>query len=118
MSGGNLCAWYFKNNTASVYDSTGCTLSTAGYNDGRWHLATFIVDSSGGRLYVDGVLKGTQAWVGATPGADNNGSQALSIGTYPGSTPTPYFPGSIDEVRIYNRALSAAEAAQLYQMGK
>jgi hypothetical protein len=28
-----------------------------------------------------------------------------------------YFPGTIDDVRIYNRALTAAEVKQLYKLG-
>jgi hypothetical protein len=36
-----------------------------------------------------------------------------------GFTPSSqYFTGTIDEVRIYNRALSAQEVQQLYLMGK
>ncbi len=29
-----------------------------------------------------------------------------------------YFPGTIDDVRIYNRALSASEVKQLYNLGR
>jgi hypothetical protein len=37
------------------------------------------------------------------------------VGTYGGSR---FFTGSIDDVRIYSRVLSAAEVKQLYMVGK
>ena len=55
---GSLCAWYFKNGSNYVYDGSGCTLPTPGYNDGQWHQAVFVVDAAGGRLYVDGRRRG------------------------------------------------------------
>ncbi|PYS95480.1 MAG: hypothetical protein DMF50_08675, partial [Acidobacteria bacterium] len=36
-NGGNLCAWYFKDASDYVWDGTGCTLMTGGYNDSQWH---------------------------------------------------------------------------------
>src|SRR5204862_8056268 len=54
FNNGNLCAWYMKDSANYVYDGTNCTLSTPGYNDGGWHQAAFVVDTAGGRLYVDG----------------------------------------------------------------
>jgi hypothetical protein len=42
--------------------------------------------------------------------------QDLHLGHYPGAYGgAEYFPGVLDEVRIYNRALSAEEVASLYQ---
>jgi len=72
----------------------------------------FVVDAAGGRLYVDGVLKATQPWTGV-PGATST-TQPLGLGVYPDSTgPNNYFPGSLDDVRIYERALSAGEVQAL-----
>jgi Concanavalin A-like lectin/glucanases superfamily len=34
------------------------------------------------------------------------------------SAPVPYFRGAIDDLRIYNRALSATEVQQLYNAGR
>src|SRR5204862_2749470 len=53
MFNGAVCAWYFVSGTVNVYDATSCTLSASGFNDNNWHLATFVVDSTGGKLYVD-----------------------------------------------------------------
>jgi concanavalin A-like lectin/glucanase superfamily protein/Big-like domain-containing protein len=113
FNNGNLCAWYLTTPSSYVYDGGSCTLSTAGYNDGLWHQAVFVVDASGGRLYVDGAQKGSRAWTGL-PGKATT-AQDVHLGHYPGVSGTPYLPGAVDEVRIYSRALSASEVLQLYQ---
>jgi hypothetical protein len=112
LNKGNLCAWYLRNTSNYVYDGGTCTLSTAGYNDGRWHQAVFVVDASGGRLYVDGIQKGSRSWTGL-PGRPTT-AQDVHLGHYPGASGTPYLPGAIDALRIYSRALSASEVLQLY----
>jgi hypothetical protein len=42
----------------------------------------------------------------------------ITIGSRQETGQQGYFPGSIDDVRIYNRALTASEVQQLYLMGK
>jgi hypothetical protein len=60
-------------------------------------------------------------------GVDDTGASGGNTGTYFGpSTPgaignnntSAAFNGDIDEVRLYNRALSADEVAALYNMGR
>ncbi|MBI4583047.1 MAG: LamG domain-containing protein [Planctomycetes bacterium] len=66
------------------------------------HLAA-TYDGSRLRLYVNGVEKGSAAQAGGI----NPSSTPLRLG---GNTyGDEFFPGRIDEVRIYNRALTAAE---------
>ncbi|MBI2468899.1 MAG: hypothetical protein HYV62_13990 [Candidatus Rokubacteria bacterium] len=116
VSSGNLCAWYLRDGSNYVYDGGGCTLSTAGANDNQWHHVAFIVDASGGRLYVDGALKASQPWTG-TAGAPTT-LQSLHVAHYPGAFGgAEYFPGVLDDARIYNRALSAEEILALYSQG-
>jgi hypothetical protein len=110
-AGGELGAWYFGSGGDVGY--TNGNITASGYFDGNWHLATFVVDSGGGYLYVDGVLKSSGTWAGS-PSVSTTG-QTLAIGIYPGSG---NFDGAIDETRIYNRALSADEIKRLYLMGK
>ena len=69
----------------------------------------FVVDNAGGHLYVDGVLTASQAWTGL-PGPATT-TQPLELGVYPGLPGGWYFFGAVDDVRIYNRALSATEVA-------
>ncbi|HYV20137.1 MAG TPA: LamG domain-containing protein [Verrucomicrobiae bacterium] len=109
-NGGSLCAWYFRDASNYIWDGSGCTLATPGINDGLWHHVAFTVDASGGRLFVDGTLRMTQSWTG-TPGATTT-TQDLSLARYPG-TAVPGLRARIDDVRIYNRALSAQELSSL-----
>ena len=78
---------------------------------GAWtHLAT-TYDGTTQRFYVNGVLVGTANPVVA--GSQNTivtSNGALRIGGDASST-GEFFQGLIDEVRVYNRALSAAEIA-------
>jgi beta-lactam-binding protein with PASTA domain len=67
------------------------------------HLAT-TYDGANQRFYVNGVLVGTTAGTGSI--VVSNGS--IRIGGNASST-GEFFQGLIDEVRVYNRALSAAE---------
>jgi hypothetical protein len=110
-TGGSLCAWYFRDASNYIWDGSGCTLATPGFNDGQWHHVAFIVDDSGGRLFVDGVLRASRPWTG-TPGATTT-TQSLSLAQYPG-TASPCLPGQIDEVQIYNRALGASDVSSLF----
>lgn len=71
---------------------------------GTWtHIAT-TYDGANQRFYVNGVLVATRAQTGLI--AVGNG--ALRIGGNASFT-DEFFEGLIDEVRVYNRALSAAE---------
>jgi hypothetical protein len=66
------------------------------------HIAT-TYDGANMRIYVNGVLVATRAQAGNLA----VGNQALRIGG--NNVSGEFFKGLIDEVRIYNRALSAAE---------
>jgi hypothetical protein len=112
-SGGNLCAWYFRDASNYVWDGSACTLATPGFNDGQWHHVAFVVDASGGRLFVDGTQRASRPWTG-TPGPTTT-AQGLSLAKYPG-TPLPCLPGRLDDVRIYNRALGASEVSSLFNV--
>ena len=111
MYGGKLCAWYFRDGTDYVWDGSGCTLPVVGYNDGQWHMATFTVDASGGKLYVDGSLKASRGWNGRAGAATT--TVPLVFGNYQGVS-RAYFGGSLDEIRVYGSSLSAAQVTGLY----
>ena len=76
---------------------------------GDWHHIAYAIDVAGSAdLYLDGVLATTIAFSG-TP-LFMKPDQELRIGNCSGAE---YMNGLIDEVRIYNRALSPAEVASL-----
>ncbi|MCJ7816955.1 MAG: Ig-like domain-containing protein, partial [Candidatus Aenigmarchaeota archaeon] len=89
--------------------------STSTLNDNNWHHAVGIHSGSTGSLYIDGVLNGS----GSNAAENFNGYWRMGgymLGSWPlGSN--GYFPGSIDDVRIYNYALSSQEILSLYQAG-
>ncbi|MGB4833411.1 MAG: LamG domain-containing protein, partial [Candidatus Moraniibacteriota bacterium] len=66
------------------------------------------------QIYVNGVSQSVTELTTPTGTADSEVSFNVSIG-YDGYV---YAMGAIDDVRIYNRALSATEVASLYDMGK
>jgi hypothetical protein len=80
--------------------------------DGRWHFVVGTYDGAAVRLYVDGKQVGSGTpWtqpIGYTLSASND----LFIGDYPGCRNIDWgFRGTIDEVSVWSRALSAAEIA-------
>jgi hypothetical protein len=84
------------------------------YNDGQWHYAVVTYGSSTIRLYIDGIQVATSATSGAIP--DNTGTQPLRIGAN-SLSPNGFFTGNADEVRVWNRVLSAGEIASQYNEG-
>lgn len=77
---------------------------------GEWHHVTGVCNGTQLLMYLDGKLgdKGTIAF----PGTITGGGPATVIG---GSNADGYFKGMIDEVLIYNKALSEKEIVQNYQ---
>ncbi|KHD05514.1 hypothetical protein PN36_12315 [Candidatus Thiomargarita nelsonii] len=88
-------------------------------DDNNWHLIVGTYNKSTGisELYVDGILKNSNNF-GKIDLMQT--SVPVSIGCYlnsaDGSFLREFFHGTIDDVRIYNRALSESEVQQLYQM--
>jgi fibronectin type 3 domain-containing protein len=73
---------------------------------GAWTHVAMTFDGSNVRLYINGTLVSTTAAAGSLTVANG----ALRIGG--NNIWGEYFSGLIDEVRVYNRALSAAEIQQ------
>ncbi|MHC4617204.1 MAG: LamG domain-containing protein [Planctomycetota bacterium] len=79
----------------------------------RQHVVVTRTLEGRANFYVNGLLSGTPDQDSGTPiKATNN----LLIGTNAGSTKT--FEGCIDDLRIYDRVLSAKEVRQLYEHGR
>lgn len=84
---------------------------TRNINDGQWHHVAAVYDGTNVYLYVDGSLDVMQAVTGSI--AQNN--VPLAIGENNQPTPGHYmFDGMVDEVALYNRALSSNEIAAIY----
>ena len=90
--------------------------STSAVSTGTWYHVVGTFDRPNIKIYVNGVLEGTTVhdhpidygnlplFIGRTGECGGGGS-----GSYDG-----YLNGSIDEVAIYNRALTATEIAEMY----
>jgi hypothetical protein len=78
-----------------------------------WHHFATTFNGSVGKLYWNGVEVASSDYTESIPAADND---FFGLGAYPSTTDWA-LDGNIDEVGIWNRALSAAEVTALYNGG-
>src|SRR3989344_5847651 len=102
----------------TIYNHYGNTVLST---DRWYHVAYTHVDGSAPLLYIDGVLQ-TLTLVGGTLDNSKWWDDLVTPDFYIGARLTSgalsaFFNGTIDDVRIYNRALSATEIKQLYNLG-
>jgi prepilin-type N-terminal cleavage/methylation domain-containing protein len=84
-------------------------------SSGNWYNAVYVKPGNGtqgGSLYLNGILP-TPAATTAYVISDNSDQKRIGVGT----SSTQYFPGAIDDVRIYNYALSPADVSAIYSAG-
>jgi arylsulfatase A-like enzyme len=92
----------------------GSVVGTRDLRDGLWHHVAAVLpqlaspNATNIILYVDGTVETLSS---KSTSAINTTSAIATIGV---DTQNRYFAGTIDEVRIYNRALTAGEIAALY----
>ena len=107
---GSTQKFYHHGKAANSFTGTSNT-----FESGQWYHIALIVDSSGnGKLYINGGQEAT--WSNGS----NTSVNKFSIGQEydgTGSTATDFFDGKIDEVAIWNVALSAADVTALYNSG-
>ncbi len=105
---GRKLAVYGYNNNASAFGNTQIPLN-------KWvHVA---VTYSGGTItyYYNGIQDGTATLSSANTVLGGVYNIGKTINGWDAPSGTYFFPGSIDEVRVYSRALSASEIQQLYR---
>jgi hypothetical protein len=98
----------FNDTGGATYQT--CYVTTV--NTGTWYHVTGVWDSSTSNLllYLNGVLVATQNYAGHVP--TSSSGTVLALGQQgPG---LQYLNGTVDEVRLYSRALSASEVWDLY----
>jgi hypothetical protein len=99
----------------NLRDNSGTNIqasSTTPFNNGNWHFAVGTKNGSVFSAYVDGVLQASTT--GSTGAATFN---TATIGALARTSVSLYFPGSIDDVRIYNTALSTSSITAIYDSG-
>ena len=113
-AGSGDTGWFVRmvsNGYIQIWEDGYVATSATAYADGNWHMVTYIrdVDHLVGKLYVDGsevckyemssgvknVANGRTHYLGARGGGE-------------------YYRGAMDDVRLYDKALSVEEIAALY----
>ncbi|MFZ2187077.1 MAG: fused MFS/spermidine synthase [Candidatus Moraniibacteriota bacterium] len=97
---------------STVYTVTSSTSIT----DNQWHHVVGTYDGTTMRIYVDGTQTGSGTSFSGDLPTSKTGALRIGADYYP--TPANFFTGSIDDARLYNRALSAEEVATLYNSGR
>jgi hypothetical protein len=99
-------------------------ISTSGYGNeqrlnapaalalGAWTHVAIVLGSDGGTLYVNGAVAATNAALTLRP-ADLAATPNVWLGRSQ-FTADPAFDGQIDDLRIYNSALTAAQITTIY----
>ncbi|SFJ25871.1 Glycosyl hydrolases family 2, TIM barrel domain [Amycolatopsis sacchari] len=82
----------------------------------RWYHLVGVRDAASGtlKLYVDGQQAATKS---VCLGDASTGHTVIGRGQY-GGNPVDYLNGAVDQVHVYDRALSDADVAALYGSGK
>ena len=83
-----------------------------------WHHLVLTVDNIKGVVYLDGIRQDEMPWVGNPRSVTAASSLVIGNAPAPSRIDTNPFKGSIDDVRIYSRALSSEEVKALYDLEK
>ena len=117
----NYGIWFTPSETLQGgFETTGGSnkyvTSTKAYNDGQWHHGVVTFDNSNNivRLFVDGVQIGT---LSTSTNPDNTGNKPLRIGANSQSLTEDFFIDQLDEVGVWNRALTNTEIINLMNNG-
>ena len=125
--GGTPAGGYGAGHFVFGVDANSCFVgvySPLAYNDGNWHQAVgtwagatgTALASSQFQLYVDGVVAstpGSASTAGCATTPQSSDPAGYRIGIHPiwGG----FYTGSLDDIRVWDRALSASEALAAYQ---
>ena len=85
-------------------------MSCSAVNDGNWHHLAFVQIDNGGQMYLNSILDQTE---------NTSGRETLlsTIKTYLGGDlrdNRSYYSGKVDDLKIYNRALSVSKIQTLF----
>ena len=108
---GDTVVLYLANGIPAYYATLGGGSGILRVDDGQWHHLIYVLTPTTGSVYVDGVLSRTEAFSRSTPSV---GGASMAW-----DQPNPqWFPGALDDVAIYPRALTAAEISAHYAIGR
>lgn len=100
-----------------TYEGGGTDLAvpSGNYQDNQWHHSVITKDGTNGELWVDGVLLATSTTVRTVI---SSGHLVVGNSLSSDKGQSIFFSGNIDELKIFNRALSSSEIQQLSLAGK
>jgi hypothetical protein len=130
---GNDCKWYLGMRETGALrfqaseDGGGGTGTNIGrayqynavtINDGNWHYVgvTYTTPSEVCTFYIDGTAYAFDSSSAGSVASFYNATSDVEIARFRATT-TQYFPGSIDEVTVFNTNLSGAQVTELYNGG-
>ncbi len=70
--------------------------------DNQWHYVAFVVEDTTGYIYIDGILDGKKEMASSSGFTDNS----WAIGYSDASWAPAYYAGQIDDLKLYNVALT------------
>ena len=103
-----------QNNSFSVAHNSQSNINDANINvaDNNWHFIVGVYDGTKSTIYIDNVVNTTSIFTIDT--IELNGNFIIGFDTCSGYGESRLFSGKIDDIRIYNRALTPSEISQLY----
>jgi hypothetical protein len=120
ISGTGQLSYTVDTNSGPPYTYTYTTTATSTTTAWNFYAVQINVPTSSGNMvgvaYINGIPYSFS--VAIVINATNGNYQLIDVGRYRNFTyGTTYFTGAIDDVRIYNRALSQAEVYEIYEGG-
>ena len=103
--------WVAQAGVLRLYTGTNHNSAASYIQDSNWHFVATVVNGASSQHYIDGIASGstfspsiTSQSLNTLIGARGDGAGGIGF----------VFNGTIDEVKIHNRVLSAAEITELY----
>ncbi len=114
QNGRLVLGWASGSGKLGYYDSAGSWRQSniTPPADNKWHFLTYVLNAgtSLGTIYVDGIGQTSMPYQSTNIGATTILGARYTLDSY-------FFPGSIDQVRIYNYARTPAQIAWDYNRG-
>ena len=105
----------------AVYRGTAGTAATftssVTANNNKWNHVVASLEGNRFTVYINGKMASTSLGVEFPTTVSGTDKNAHIGATYLTPTRSAFWKGAVDDVRVYNRALSADEAAQIYNQG-